>query len=151
MEQSDFLDFSKLSIMCVKTVTPPGVRFSDANWFRFTQDYRDGYEFATSYVELTTGGHKVRLRPLRGSHKDDFNLNRIAMDSRQAYHEPLKLKAAKIKDLKCLVESCAGQDSMNRYWNRILGQPSQESSVNDDDEYDEDDIAGLCDIFDYVE
>ena len=40
---------------------------------------------------------------------------------------------------------------MNRYWNRILGQPSRESSVIDDDEYDEDDIAGLCDIFDYVE
>ena len=149
MEQSDFLDFTKLSMMCVKTATPPGVRFSDAHWFRFTQDYKDGYEFATSYAELTVGGHKVRLSPLRGAYKHDFNLNKVEMDGRLAYHEPLKLKAAKIADLRCLVQSCAGQDSMNRYWNRILGQPSEESSV-DNDEYDEDDTAGLCDIFDYV-
>ena len=89
------LDFTKLSMMCVKTATPPGVRFSDAHWFRFTQDYKDGYEFATSYAELTEGGHKVRLRPLRGAYKHDFNLNKVEMDGRLAYHEPLKLKAAK--------------------------------------------------------
>ena len=72
------------------------------------------------------------------------------MIGKLAYHEPLKLKAAKINDLKCLVKHCAGQDSLNRYWNRILGQPSEESSVEDDD-YDEGDTAGLYNIFDYVE
>ena len=128
---------------------PPGLRFSYACWFRFSQDYREGYEFATSYAELSEGDHKVRLRPLRGAYKNDFNLNHVEMMGRQAYQEPLKLKAAKLKDLKCLVQNCAGKDSLDRYWNRILGQPSGESSV-DDDEYDEDDIAGLCDIFDYV-
>ena len=49
-----------------------------------------------------------------------------------------------------MVKHCAGQESLDRYWNRILGQPSVESSV-DDDEYDDGDTAGLCDIFDYVD
>ena len=150
MEQSDFLDFTALKNSCVKTATPPGVKFSEACWFRFSQDYLDGYEFANSYVELSTGGYKVRLRPLRGVYKNNFHLNHVQMIGRLAYQEPLKLKAAKLNDLKCLVKHCAGQDSLDRYWNRILNQPSEESSV-DDDEYDDGDTAGLWDIFDYID
>ena len=72
------------------------------------------------------------------------------MKDRQKYHSMLKLKAAKIKDLKDLVKHSAGQDSMNRYWNRILAQSSEECSEDYDNVYDDGDTAGLCDIYDYV-
>ncbi len=94
MEQSDFYDFPQLKLMCVRRPTPTGVKFSDACWFRFTEAYREGYELATDYNQLTVGGYKVKLSPKRIKNVD-FKLNNMAMTSRIKYNGPLKLKQEK--------------------------------------------------------
>ena len=132
--------------MCVRRGTPKGISFSAACWFRFTKDYREGYELATSYAELSAGGYKVKLSP-RNPCKV-FRLNDMVMTSRQMYHRPLKLTAEKMKDIRSLVDACAGSLAKERYWNKILGAPTGESPP-DNDEYDENDTGGFGDIFDY--
>ena len=148
MEQSDFYDFPQLKLMCVRRPTPTGVKFSDACWFRFTEAYREGYELATDYTQLTVGGYKVKLSPKRIKNVD-FKLNNMAMTSRIKYNAPLKLKQEKINDLRCLVKACAGPDSMNRYWNRILNVGPSGETTHDDDSYDDGDTGALGDFFDY--
>ena len=71
--------------MCVRTGTPEGIRFSDACWFRFTKDFKEGYELATNYETLTTGGYKVRIARLRGPRKNIFDLRYMLMNSRLKY------------------------------------------------------------------
>ena len=151
MEQSDFIDFPQLKIMCTKRATPQGVRFSDACWFRFSNTFKEGYELATSYAELSMnsgGGYKVNIAPRGARATMGFNLARMDIRSRCAYDAPLKLTPAKLKDLRCIIDQCAGPIAKERYWNRVLGQPAGETPP-DMDEYDENDVASFCDIFDY--
>ena len=48
-----------------------------------------------------------------------------------------------------MVKACAGPDSMNRYWNRILNVESSGETAHDDDSYDDGDTGALGDFFDY--
>ena len=148
MEQSDFLDFEILKRSCTRR-TPNGIRFSDAAWFRVTKEYNIGYELATDYFSLGRGlGQHVRLAKGRGKQLDrHFNLN-YNMNGRLKYSRPIPLKKAKLEDLRCLVFQLVPRDSIEKYWQEILGNPTSEETEIDDDEDDSGD-GGFGDIFDY--
>ena len=141
-----------MAIHCYQNGTrwiPNGIRFSDAAWFRVTKEYNIGYELATDYFSLGRGlGQHVRLAKGRGKQLDrHFNLN-YNMNGRLKYSRPIPLKKAKLEDLRCLVFQLVPRDSIEKYWQEILGNPTSEETEIDDDEDDSGD-GGFGDIFDY--